>query len=113
MTDETSIAVEDELRSKDVRGPAVEVRVPASAGNLGAGFDCFGLALPLYLTVRATVDPQSLQPCLIRSRGEGFGTTLPSTANNLIIRAMNFAAQKHGLNTSWVRKSERAVVKST
>lgn len=97
MTDEASIAVEDRPRSKDLRGPVAEVRVPASVGNLGAGFDCFGLALQLYLTVRATVDPQSLQPCRIRSRGEGHGTILPPTADNLIIRAMNLAAQKHGL----------------
>ncbi len=54
--------------------------------------------MPLYLTVRATVDPQSLEPCRIRSRGKGFGTVLPSTADDLIVRAMNFAAQKQGLS---------------
>src|SRR5260370_34889699 len=98
MTDEAGIALEDRPAATNLRGSIVKVRVPASAGNLGAGFDCFGLALQLYLTVRATVEPQSLQPCRIRSRGEGYGTTLPSTADNLIIRAMNFAAQKNGLN---------------
>src|SRR4030081_2400319 len=97
MTDEAGIAVEDRPRSTDLTGAAVEVRVPASAGNLGAGFDCFGLALQLYLTVRVTVDPQSLQPCRMRSRGEGYGTTLPPTADNLIFRAMSFAAEKQGL----------------
>src|SRR5713226_9426163 len=97
MTDEASIAVEERPRSTDVRGPAVEVRVPASAGNLGAGFDCFGLALQLYLTVRVTVDSQSLQPCRMRSRGEGYGTTLSPMADNLIFRAMSFAAEKQGL----------------
>ena len=98
MTDEAGIAVEDRPRPANLRGPAVEVRVPGSAGNLGAGFDCFGLALPLYLTVCATVDPQSPEPCRIRSRGEGFGTVLPSTADDLIVGAMNFAAQKQGLS---------------
>lgn len=97
MTDKAGIAVEDRPRSTNLRGSAVEVRVPASAGNLGAGFDCFGLALRLYLTVRATVDPQSLQPCRMRSRGEGYGTALPSTADNLIFRALNLAARKQGL----------------
>jgi len=97
MTDEAGIAVEDRPRSTNPCGSAVEVRVPASAGNLGAGFDCFGLALQLYLTVRVTVDPQSLQLCRMRSRGEGYGTTLSPTADNLIFRAMSFAAEKEGL----------------
>jgi len=97
MTDEAGIAVEDRPRSTDLSGAAVEVRVPASAGNLGAGFDCFGLALQLYLTVRVTIEPQSLQPCRMRSRGEGYGTALSPTADNLILRAMALAAEKQGL----------------
>src|SRR5713101_6306157 len=40
MTDEAGIAVEDRPRSTNLWGTVVEVRVPASAGNLGAGFDC-------------------------------------------------------------------------
>ncbi|MDX6446460.1 MAG: homoserine kinase [Blastocatellia bacterium] len=97
MTDEGAIAVEDRPRSTNLRGSAVEVRVPASAANLGAGFDCFGLALQLYLTVRVTVAPESFQPCRMRGLGEGYGTTPPLTADNLIFRAMNFAAEKQGL----------------
>src|SRR5467141_1416337 len=97
MTDEACIAVDDRPRSTNLCGSVVEVRVPASAGNLGAGFDCFGLALQLYLTVRVTVDPESLEPCRMRSRGEGYGTTLSPTADNLIFRAMSFAAEKEGL----------------
>jgi len=33
----------------------------------------------------------------MRSRGEGYGTTLSPTADNLIFRAMTFAAEKQGL----------------
>ncbi|MBW1645410.1 MAG: homoserine kinase [Deltaproteobacteria bacterium] len=29
------------------------LRIPASTSNLGSGFDAFGLALPLYLTIKA------------------------------------------------------------
>ncbi|MBI3981657.1 MAG: homoserine kinase [Gemmatimonadetes bacterium] len=32
--------------------PVVAVRVPASTSNLGAGFDCLGLALDLWLDIR-------------------------------------------------------------
>ena len=49
------VAFEGEKRRGDERAPSFTVRVPASTSNLGAGFDCFGLALRLYLSVRATV----------------------------------------------------------
>ena len=29
----------------------VSVKVPATSANLGPGFDCFGLALPMYNTI--------------------------------------------------------------
>lgn len=32
-----------------------EIKVPASTANIGPGFDSFGLALPLYLTIRFRV----------------------------------------------------------
>lgn len=39
----------------------VAVRVPASTSNLGAGFDCLGLALDLWLTARLLPGPGSPQ----------------------------------------------------
>jgi homoserine kinase len=69
------------------------VRVPASTSNLGAGFDCFGLALKLYLTVRATIAPGAKQPWRVRaSRGSEGGASLPRTTDNLIFRTMSFVA---------------------
>lgn len=73
-----------------------EVRVPASTSNLGAGFDCFGLALQLYLTVRATLAPEISEPCEVQSTGEGEGE-LPRGADNLVYRAMSLAAEREGL----------------
>ena len=37
----------------------VSVKVPATAANLGPGFDCFGIALPIYntITIEETVYP--------------------------------------------------------
>src|SRR5919199_2162496 len=75
------------------RGRSVEVRVPASTSNLGAGFDCFGLALRLYLTVRTT--------------GEGRGASLPNDGENLIFRAMCLAAEREGLSLPHVRLAVR------
>lgn len=72
----------------------IEVRVPASTSNLGAGFDCFGLALKLYLTVRATAVPEGSEPCRVTTTGAPENEALPRNSVNLIYRAMSFAARR-------------------
>src|SRR5215216_488659 len=72
------------------------VRVPASTSNLGPGFDCFGLALKLYLTVRATVLPDASELCRVQTTGAEENEELPRNAANLIYRAMAFAARREG-----------------
>ena len=72
------------------------VRLPASTSNLGPGFDCFGLALKLYLTVRATAVPDSSEPCRVTTTGPQENEALPHNAVNLIYRAMSFAARREG-----------------
>jgi len=82
----------------------IEVRVPASTANLGAGFDCLGLALELYLNVRATVLSKPGARTLARSRGIRGSSTLPSAPEeNLILRAMRHTAEKEGLSLPPVR----------
>lgn len=75
-----------------------EVRVPASTSNLGPGFDSFGLALKLYLTVRATVTPDAVEPCRVTTTGAKENEVLPRNAANLICRAMAFAARREGVS---------------
>ncbi len=76
-----------------------EVRVPASSANLGAGFDCFGLALNLFLAVRATVHFEPGARSEAQSRGIPGSESLPSAPEeNLILRAMQHAAERHGLH---------------
>ena len=73
------------------------VRVPASTSNLGAGFDSFSLALQLYLTVSARVVAETSARCRVTSSGEGSTSGLLSpTEENLIFRAMSFAAEREG-----------------
>lgn len=72
------------------------VRVPGSTSNLGPGFDCFGLALQLYLTVRATVSTIAAEPCRVTTTGAKENEALPRNAVNLIYRAMAFAARREG-----------------
>jgi homoserine kinase len=69
------------------------VRVPASTSNLGAGFDCFGLALRLYVTVRAEVLRDG-PACVVESAGAREG--LPHDESNLIYRAMRLVAEREG-----------------
>ena len=73
-----------------------ELRVPASTSNLGSGFDCFGLALKLYLTVRVTAVPNASQACHVTTTGAKENDALPRNAINLIYRAMSFAARSEG-----------------
>jgi homoserine kinase len=73
-----------------------EIRVPASTSNLGPGFDCFGLALKLYLTVGATVVPGAAEQCKVTTTGAKENEALPRNAVNLIYRAMSFAVQREG-----------------
>src|SRR5688572_3986129 len=74
-----------------------EVCLPASTSNLGPGFDCFGLALKLYLTVRATAAPEAAEPCRVRTTGAKENRALPRNASNLIYRVMAFTARRESL----------------
>src|ERR1041384_947964 len=75
-----------------------EVRVPASTSNLGPGFDCFGLALKLYLTVQATAVPDATEPCHVVTIGAEENDALPQNATNLIYRAMSFATRRENVS---------------
>jgi len=76
----------------------IGVRVPASTSNLGPGFDCFGLALKLYLTVRAEILRDAGEACRITTTGARENEALPRNAANLICRAMTFAARREGVS---------------
>lgn len=75
-----------------------EVCLPASTSNLGPGFDCFGLALKLYLTVRCAVASEDAEPCRVKTTGAQENRALPRNASNLIYRAMAFAAKREGVS---------------
>jgi homoserine kinase len=75
-----------------------QVVLPASTSNLGPGFDCFGLALKLYLTVQAAAIPDAPQPCVVNTTGAPENEALPRNSVNLIYRAMSFAARREELS---------------
>ena len=81
-----------------------EARVPASTANMGAGFDCLGLALEMYLSVRATILSKPEGRALARSRGVRGTSELPSGPDeNLIFRAMRHTAEREGFELPRVR----------
>ncbi len=86
------------------RQPSFEVRVPASTANMGAGFDCLGLALEMYLSVRATLLSQPGARTRARSSGVRGTSALPKDPDqNLIFRAMRLAAEREGFDLPRVR----------
>ncbi|MGB6431671.1 MAG: homoserine kinase [Candidatus Acidiferrales bacterium] len=81
--------------SAGTRARTIAVRVPASSANLGAGFDCFGLALGLYLDVRARVVAGPPESCRVNYSGQG-AESIPRTADNLIYRSALLLAEREG-----------------
>ncbi|MDO4566201.1 MAG: homoserine kinase [Oscillospiraceae bacterium] len=71
----------------------IQVMVPASSANIGSGIDCFGLALPLFLSV--TAEPSDKLE-IVFSRG--FEGEI-SLENNLFMRAAERIFAKAGLKT--------------
>jgi homoserine kinase len=75
------------------RAQAVRVRVPATAANLGPGFDTYGLALGLYDEVVAQVTDE---PGLtVEVAGEG-ADELRTDEKHLVVRAMRTAFKDMG-----------------
>jgi homoserine kinase len=86
--------------SGELRRPheqSFSVRVPGSTANLGAGFDCFGLALKLYLTVKATIVMEGDTGGRVRNTGEGSDGALAGAEENLILRSARITAEREGL----------------
>jgi homoserine kinase len=80
----------------------VEIRVPGSTSNLGAGFDTLGLALRVYLRVR--VEKLNANATTHQVTVEGVDASLiPADESNLIVRAMHFAGEREGVAVPKVR----------
>lgn len=79
----------------------VRVRVPASAANLGPGFDCLGLALTLYhsLTVTELSGGEGVEVCVA---GEG-ADVLPRDEENAVYRAMSSFFEQSGYRPGRLR----------
>lgn len=69
----------------------VSVKVPATTANLGPGFDCLGLALPIYntITVEETVLPGTgIEINIIDETREMDFISIPTDENNIVYKAI-------------------------
>ncbi len=72
----------------------VSVKVPASSANIGPGFDCLGLALPIYntVTIEETVLPGTGIEINMMSEEENFDEmvfdSIPKDENNIVYKAV-------------------------
>lgn len=67
--------------------PPVVVRTPATSANLGAGFDCFGLALGRHDELSAELTGGADGELVIEVTGQG-ADEVPRTADHLVVRAI-------------------------
>ena len=73
----------------------VSVKVPATSANLGPGFDCLGIALPIYntVTIDETVLPGTGVEINILSQDENFDDLIidhsPTDENSIVYKAVD------------------------
>jgi homoserine kinase len=72
----------------------LEVTVPASTSNLGPGFDFLGLALSLFVRVRASAAASPADP-ILRSL-TGTALDWPRSSDNVLLRAFALASRRLG-----------------
>jgi homoserine kinase len=75
-------------------GRRVTVEVPASSANLGAGYDCLGLALDLVnrVTVEGVEVDRDGDPVTLEVTGEGAGE-LPASRDNRFVAGLEVALE--------------------
>jgi homoserine kinase len=71
----------------------VRVRVPASSGNLGPGFDALGLALAVYDEIDVEVTAAGLS---VEVAGEGAGS-VPCDDSHLLVRVLRATCARFGI----------------
>jgi homoserine kinase len=84
----------------------VSVRVPATSANLGPGFDCMGLALPIYntITIEETVLPGTGIEINVMADSESIDQLsldhIPSDENSIVYKAVELLYNSIGQTPS-------------
>lgn len=75
---------------------SVTVRVPGSTSNLGAGFDCVGVAIERWLRVTARAVRASTGPAVLMERRGTLGSLAPPPEADLIYQGFVAACRRAG-----------------
>ena len=81
----------------------VSVKVPATTANLGPGFDCLGLALPIFntITVEETIMPGTgIEINIIDETNEQDIISIPTDENNIVYKAIELLYNSIGQTPS-------------
>ena len=84
----------------------VSVKVPATSANIGPGFDCLGMALPIFntITIEETVIPGTGIEINMMSEDEEMGDmvfdNIPKDENNLVYKAVEMLYNSIGQEPS-------------
>lgn len=75
------------MNAAELIGRSVTVEAPATIANLGAGYDCLGLAvdLPLRVTIEATLPPADASSIELTIQGDCVGELPEDRSNRLIV----------------------------
>lgn len=88
----------------------VTVKVPATTANIGPGFDCLGMALPIFneITIEETVLPGTGIEINIIDENEEFETlSIPTDENNIVYKAVELLYNSIGQTASELKISIR------
>ena len=97
----------------------VSVKVPASSANLGPGFDCLGLALPIYntITIEETVLPGTGIEINLMSEDEAIDEmvfdNIPRDENNIVYKAVEMLYNSIGQEPSELKINIQAQIPIT
>ena len=86
----------------------IEVRVPATTANVGPGFDCFGIALSLYNSIRVSETENGL---FIKNHNAS--EYISKDENNLIYRSVVRAFDEVGYKKRGLRISQKSAIPMT
>ncbi|HEY3336128.1 MAG TPA: homoserine kinase [Candidatus Limnocylindrales bacterium] len=101
MTGGEAVRPADATAYRDLVGRRLTVDVPASSANLGAGYDCLGLALDLTNTVAVEVVEGDGSIELVVT-GEGEGDLAPSRDNRFVAGLEAALAVELGPTPAWL-----------
>lgn len=94
----------------------VSVKVPASSANLGPGFDCLGIALPIYntITIEETVLPGTGIEINMMSEEESIDEmvfdSIPRDENNIVYKAVEMLYNSIGQEPSELKINIQAQI---